>query len=391
MIVFACASHFLCHIYVLILPAVLPLVIEEFSQGYFSIGVIANIAYLFFGFGALVAGPLVDRVGGRRVAAIFLLGAPCASILVAMASSVYLFAFGLLILGASASLYHPAGLALLSRSTSRTGHAMGLHGMAGNMGLACAPVVAGSIAAIWGWRAAYGILAVPGFALGLASWRLRFSDDHADRSMGEGESLRTWFRENARSPVWLLFGVGVLAGVSYRGLMTFLPTYLGELYAGGGATGSGVAVGGVLATGALLLGVVGQYIGGRASDSFRPERLLFLAILVSLPFMAMVGFGTGPWILAWAALFSFFHFSGQPITNLLLSKYTDERFRGRIYGLYFTASFGLGSFGASLCGYLADTYGLAWIFRSLVILILVSLGLSGLLLRRRRSIGGQSS
>ncbi len=53
-------------------------------------------------------------------------------------------------------------------------------------------------------------------------------------------------------------------------------------------------------------------------------------------------------------LFSLFHFTTQPIDNVLTGKYTSLGRRGVGYGLSFGLSFGLGSFAAVACGAIAD-------------------------------------
>ncbi len=56
------------------------------------------------------------------------------------------------------------------------------------------------------------------------------------------------------------------------------------------------------------------------------------------------------------------------MTNVLLARYTTLEMRGTAYGIYFFAAFGIGSLAASFSGYLAQTFGLQWVF----------LGLSGM-------------
>ena len=54
----------------------------------------------------------------------------------ALARSVVAVTVGLTLLGAGASLYHPVGLALLSHGVRLRGRAMGIHGVAGSVGVA---------------------------------------------------------------------------------------------------------------------------------------------------------------------------------------------------------------------------------------------------------------
>ncbi len=63
-----------------------------------------------------------------------------------------------------------------------------------------------------------------------------------------------------------------------------------------------------------------------------------------------------------AAAFAFFNFMGQPVYNSLLADYSPANWRGRLYGISYFCTFGLGSFSASILGYVAVKFGTSWIF-----------------------------
>ena len=117
LIILVACAHGLVHIYEQSLPSVEQEIATEFygddiAAGRGMTGLMSNSWRFTWGMGAMIAGWLVDRFGGRKMLAIYLLGcsAMCA-VLVICHSSSSLFAV-MLLMGAFASIYHPAGLAL---------------------------------------------------------------------------------------------------------------------------------------------------------------------------------------------------------------------------------------------------------------------------------------
>ncbi|MBI4574211.1 MAG: MFS transporter, partial [candidate division NC10 bacterium] len=152
-------SHATNHFVMLIFPAVLLLVQQEFDLGYAVLGFFANVALLAYGMGALPAGILADRLGGTRILAVWLLGGSLACIAIGMSAGPVNVVIGLAALGLFGSLHHPAGsgilVALRNVEGVDVGRAFGLTGVLGNVGLAASPVIAAVVAVRWGWRAAY--------------------------------------------------------------------------------------------------------------------------------------------------------------------------------------------------------------------------------------------
>src|SRR5690606_15606828 len=72
--------------------------------------------YLLYGLGALPAGLLSDRYGGRRVLFACLAGCGVEAVLAALARDIGELTLALAVIGAASSLYHPAGMALISRN-----------------------------------------------------------------------------------------------------------------------------------------------------------------------------------------------------------------------------------------------------------------------------------
>jgi len=353
------------HAYLLLYPQFLLLLREEFGIGLFALGQIANLHYLASGAGALPAGWIAHRIGPVNTIRTFLLGSAASLILVASAGGVLSLALALTCLGAFCSLYHPSGMALLSLSTRRMGRAFGLHGAIGNLGIAFTPLVAAALAQVAGWRACCIVFALPGL---LMAWRwpaLPATQNSPSREPSPATGCTppppaSGAQDGLKSVLWrpllFLYVAVMLTGFVYKGSMTFLTA---RFASGDGPSALGTA--GALTTLALLVGVFGSYAGGTLSQRVPPVPLFAVLLAASTPCLALIS-AERPWAAAAAAGFALFYFAGQPVSNGYLARLVPERYRSLGYGLYFTVSFGAGSFAASAAGYVAEQRGIQSVF-----------------------------
>jgi MFS family permease len=152
---------------------------------------------------------------------------------------------------------------------------------------------------------------------------------------------------------------------------------------------AGTAIGGLLITAALLVGLGGMYVAGRISDAgMAPAHVFLIGVVVQAPFMIGIGLIGGPAMVPLAMGFAFFHFFTQPPANQLVAELTPPRLRGLGYGIYFFMVFGAGSLGATLGGWLSERIGLGRAFPAMTFVLLPALVAMILLsLARRRRAG----
>jgi MFS family permease len=156
-----------------------------------------------------------------------------------------------------------------------------------------------------------------------------------------------------------------LQSFGFTGSVTFLPSYMAKFSSLHLFSWDSVAVGGMLSGLALLMGVFGQYTGGFLGQRPKMERNLVILTLAGFPFIALMSFVQDLPLLIMALVFYFFNFSLQPMMNIMLAHKTPPRMRGTAFGIYFFAAFGIGSLAASFSGYIAQTFGLRWVFLGL--------------------------
>ena len=352
------SSHVLNHLIEGAVPPLIPLLLVAFGANYFQMGLVVTVFAYAFGMGSFPAGLLVDRVGPKRLLEIFLFGSGILCLAVLPVRSLFPFGVIMGLLGLLGSLYHPGANTMISLRFREKGRAFGINGIAGSLGTASVPFLAAFLGSRLGWKAPhviFGLLAILAGFYALSVPAAAREEPAADASAG-GPAVR---RVNV--PLMVLFySSAALGGMGSRGVLTFLPTYLGKSLAVGGI--DAVTLGGIVATITLAAGAVGQYIAGRLVDKNRPDLLYAGTLLVSTFSVLLLAAGKGLFLLPGALGFAFFTFAYQPMQNYMVSRLLPRGRHGAGYGFMFFMAFGIGSFAAAFAGYMADRYGLASLF-----------------------------
>ena len=355
-------AHGLVHLYEGVLPPLIPLLMQEFSTDYFRLGLVVTVFSYAFGLGALPAGILADRIGPRRLVTLFLFGGGMTASLVFPVNSLLLYGTVMGLLGAFCSLYHPASNTLISIGIRSPGHAFGIHGIAGSLGVAVVPILSAWIGSQAGWRIPHLVYGIAGIALAFYSLTLpRFPSASRRRASRAGEPPAPKAKSVDAFSLVLFFLSATALGLTYKGIMTFLPVYMGQNVGLAGRF-SAVTLGGTFATIALLSGAGGQYLSGRLVDRYPAERVYLGSVVLGCVFVFAMAVCRGWLLLVSAVLYAFFYFSVQPTQNYLVSRYLPAHRRGLGYGVLFLLTFGVGSTAAAVSGYLADRFGLESVF-----------------------------
>lgn len=367
------SAHTMVHFYEQAFPALLLTMAAYFhTRLETAVWMQTGLAFMF-GLGALPAGFISDKFGPKRIVMVYLMGAAFSCIFISTAQSVTALAIGLAALGAFISLYHPAGTTLVTTQIKQVGKGLGYHGMGGGLGVAVAPVLAAALAVIspkYGWRLSFAAFGALGLLVAAGITTLKIPPQ-APSEPGK----RFWPEHLAKGsprPLIIFLFIAILVGFCYRGMMTFLPTYFSKSLHGGIFIGSDLIKGGSFTTLALLVGIVGQFLGGHLATRFNLEKLYAVMLVITVPFLYMMSFMSNYALVLVTMIFALFYFSGQPIGNALIAEYTDQRGRGLGYGIYFAMAFGLGSFAAGFCGTIAANFGLSQVFAALAIIMFIS-------------------
>ena len=204
----------------------------------------------------------------------------------------------------------------------------------------------------------------------------------------------------------LVFVVVMASGLYYRGILTFLPNVLEPfpefapipltaLLPPAVTDALGVAPDSVRSlnperyfySGLLIVGVVGQYVGGKLIDRVPVEYGLaggfgLLAVLAVL-FLPAASAGLVPLLVVGAVLGAALFFV-QPFYQATVAEYSPPGTRGLSYGFTYLGVFGVGALGGTIAGVILTYATPAALFATLAGFAVVGSGVGIYLLRRRR-------
>jgi len=361
-IAYTSACHGLVHILELTYGAVLIGIAQEFGVSLLVLGILASIFGFAFGVTALPSGYLADRMNERHLLMVCCLGMAVACIAIGLSPNIYVLGVALLILGLALGIYHPTGAAFITKITTHRGLGFGYLGIGGSIGIAAGPILAGTIAAFWGWRASYFVFAIPALFLAFVFYLFARTEIPASKLPAAESGTENVSLRPVLLPLILIFCIQVLNGFIYRGIVTFLPLYFSERIQFTFLNMDSLLIAGSFTTIALIFGIGGQFLGGYLAERRHRESLALIITLVVTPLLAAVASSSGLPLLGAAITFAFFNFMGQPVYNCLVADYCPPSWRGRMFGISFFCVFGFGSFSAPLLGYIADRFGTSWVF-----------------------------
>jgi len=376
-VVFTSAAHSLTHSFMLVFPSVQALIEGDFGVEPAAFYFIYGWSRLLFGSGAITAGPLADWLGSKKVLLFYLFGAAVSSILVGFAGGKTSLLVWLCFLGYFCSLYHTAGIKLVTKDAQGLGSALAYHGSAGNLGLALSPALSALIAYFFGWRGAYIFFGVLSFitAIALISAHIE-SVKHEDRThqMIDGQHVQV-------EALALFLVPYMLLGFCYTGFITFMPGYLKAVM--GLPIEKGTLAAGAVMTALYLIGSLGQFWGGSKANTGLLEKYWLMMLIIILPFFLLLWLGGSliPIVIISGLGFPFIFFATQPISNSVLARYSSYRWRGRILSIGFFCSFGLGSFAAMIGKPFARQGSFGVIFAILAAANVAAIVMSAFLLR----------
>src|SRR3990172_656168 len=370
-IAYITAAHALVHIMELTCPALLSRIEEDFGIRAVITGAIATIFGWAFGSTAIPAGFLTDRLGSRRVIMYAFAGSAVMAVLVGLSPNAWFLAAALMGLGLTVGLYHPAGLSLTAQGVRQRGTALGLHGFAGNIGQAAAPALAIGLAVLVDWRLAFFVVAGLAAMMAVAFAATRLTLAHGSEIVEQPPEPAQGGPARDRSyllPLLVVYASFIVGGTVYRGAITYLPKHLEDFV--------DKDFGGAFVTVALLMGAVGQLIGGSISQRWQLARIAPVVGLAALPALLLTGVVTGPALVLICSLFIFLYFANQPVFTGLIADYSPPGAVGRSFGISFFAGFGLGSTGGVIAGALVDRWGTQAAFLGLSAFMALSVVLS---------------
>jgi MFS family permease len=325
---------------------------NDLNTSFGTIGIISTITFLTYGTGALIGGPLSDRLGSLKVARISVGLGGLMSVVFLFAKNVYVFGVGMFLMALWASFYHPTANGLIAKAfPENTGGSMGIHNAAGNFGQVFTPTVAFFLGVTFSWRLSFVFFGAISMITAVLLNRIEVNEGSMERSM-------TGYLEFIKTPgLWLILVYNIIVGSLFRSIDLFFPSFLSteKLYTGGLAAIANSMI--------LFFGVLGQLVGGRGSDKYGSQKVLLVTTTgMVFSLLLLMVLPTSIAVPSFVVLYGVFMFGHQPTVTSLVSSLSPRNMMGLAYGVMFFSAFGVGSISTSITGWLADNYSLTIAF-----------------------------
>lgn len=302
-------SHFINHAYFLLLPPAFALLSDAFRVSTAELGLAVGLLGAVVTVLQLPLGYVSDTYSRTAVLAVSLTLGPLGAAMAALAPTFEWLLAAQVVMGVGIACHHPAHYPLLSAATadSSRGRAYSVHGFTGALGLAAPFAIVPAVLMLGGgWREAFGLLSIVGFAVGavcLSLFRARVPREVTHpRNPADGLPSLAAIRRNARSElhgflaapvILLLTALWLVNSVAVWGVRTYAPTLLTTVYGVAPATAS-LYASAMLAVGAVFI-LAGGYLVDRITGvpvllaGYAGLVILAAALAAGLPTLAALG------------------------------------------------------------------------------------------------------
>jgi MFS family permease len=300
----------------MIVTSLFPFIQKEWGLTDTQSGLLVSVVYWSIVVFVLPVSILVDRWSRKKVIGIMALVWSLATLVCAFTKSFPQLLMARAGIGIGEAGYAPAGTAMLSGlfPPEKRSRMMGLWNIAIPLGIAVGIGVGGFVAQHWGWRHAFGLVAIPGAIVAILFFFVK--DYKTVELVKTVESSATGknqvkmgkmdiFREFIHTPSLILTNLGFIGCVfANNAIIVWLPTYFHRV------EGIPISEAGIKTSVLMLLAIIGLPLGGWLADMWFKKRvsarLLFPAITTILN--AIIIF----------AAFSFFQGKAQYMILLLM-------------------------------------------------------------------------
>ena len=332
-------AHAIDHMFLLIFATAVGAIAADFGfADWESLMPYGVGAFLLFGLGSLPAGRLGDLWGRRQMMLLFFFGMGASLLLVALTRNAWQLAGALTLMGAFSSIYHPVGIPMLVRGAPRPGLAIGINGLAGNLGVALAAVTSGFLVQYVGWRAAFVVPAFLSIACGVVFARIA---PHELAPPAHGARTPA---AHGGPPLGRIFAVMTIAACASSLLFNLTTNGNGQLLRErlAGIVDDPALLGTLLAC-VYVVASFAQVAIGLLIDRYPMRRVYLAVVALQAPLFIAAADAKGWTLFALQIAFMIVIFGAIPFTDAMIVRYVDDRLRSRVSGMRLFVSFGVSS------------------------------------------------
>lgn len=347
------AAHFISHVHIMVLPALIPLLPSYFGVSFLTIGAALTVFNLVSLFVQTPMGFITDRLGAWRMLMFALVLGGASFALLAATSSYTWLLVAMVAAGIANGVYHPADYALLSASIEgeRLGKAFSVHTFAGFLGTAITPAILLGTAGLFGVGPAFALAGIASLTVAIAILGAR-STRHETHQKARAAATAPADRKNIVTPaVLLLTLLFVLLNLSASGIQAFSVTALTHGY------GIDLSFANAALTGFLLASAFGVLAGGLLADRTHRHGALATGAMIAAAVLTAVLAWTMPGnVMLMAVMIAIGFLSGiiTPSRDLLVRAASPRGAEGRVFGIVSTGFNIGGAISPLIFGWLID-------------------------------------
>lgn len=353
------------------LPIVLPQLKELFSLSYSQLAAIVLLQNIMSSVIQPAFGYLTDRRSLPRFLPLCAALAGAGFAFVGWVSSYTLLLCTVIFISLASATYHPQAsktVNFLSDDTNRTKN-MGLFSIGGNAGMAVGSIFMTFLLGLAGGIHNTMYFAIPGLLVFLLMAKampdyIRVNKEHEvqqAKKAADGTSEKMSYF----ALFLILFYIFMRSSI-HSGISTYLPLYFMKF------RGFEAVFSSSLVSGFLLGGVAGTYVGSILSDRLGARKILLGSITLSIPAIYCITIATTKLFAMASVVIAGFCIIGSFATTIIIAQCMMPNNVGMASGLTIGLSVGLGGFGVTILGVLADKFGLPMVMQLLVWLPIVA-------------------
>ncbi len=361
-------GHFLDHFVLLIFATAAALQLTvEWDMRYAELIPWATPGFIAFGVCAIPAGWLADRWSRPGMMVVFFFGIGFACLLAARSSSPAEMAIALTVLGVFAAIYHPVGLSMVVQGRLKTGMALAVNGVWGNLGVASAALVTGVMIDHVGWRGAFvatGVLCLL-TAIAYSVFVRRPVPEHKpDADQSTAASVPELPRATLIRVFGVIFFTTAVGGLVFQSTTFALPKILDERLSELTVSATDVGVYSFLV---FSLAAFAQLIVGHLLDRSDVRRVFaVVALSQAVLFAAMISLDGIPALIV-AIGFMLAVFGQIPINDVLVGRLAKSAWRSRAYAARYIVTFSVMASAVPLIGWIHGGWGFGALFAVLAV------------------------
>lgn len=353
------------------LPIVLPQLKELFSLSYSQLAAIVLLQNFMSSVIQPAFGYLTDRHSLPRFLPFCAAMAGAGFAFVGWVSSYTLLLCAVIFISLASATYHPQAsktVNFLSDDSNRTQN-MGIFSIGGNAGMAVGSILMTCLLGMAGGLHNTVYFAIPGLAVFALMAKampdyIRVNKEHELRqaqqsAAGTSEKISYW------ALFLILFYIFMRSSI-HSGISTYLPLYFMKF------RGFEAVAASSLVSGFLLGGVAGNYIGAILSDKLGARKILLGSITLSIPAIYCITIATTQFFAMLSVVMAGFFIIGSFATTIIIAQCMMPNNVGMASGLTIGFSVGLGGFGVTILGTLADKFGLPMVMQLMAWLPIVA-------------------